>query len=267
MGIEGYTLYSLLGPAWHGRARVPQRVRARAWTATALVRSLFSMPNPYYRRSRPLALAAKWAGLVLVLLGLAGFFSIDTASRLLDAGLPGVLVVLFGLLGAGMFLVLVSGRIDAPSAAEVLAKDERPPILYLRSFSDDRAWATPSSFELQMRFGLGVLGPVIAIGRGDDRLPIIGVPRIYLSDDAGWKDEIRTWMSRAALLVFRAGRSDGLAWEMQIAFKTLPPERIVIVVPGRKVWRHFHAWARDTLPIALPETVGDAKPQGTVLIC
>ena len=214
--------------------------------------------DPYRFRSRGLAFVLRYTGLVLVLLFFAGFFSLETVDRLLGTEIIGTLIALFALLGVAMLMILMSGKLDAPSADEVLAADPRPPVLYLRSFTDDRAWATPSSLEFEMRAGLRVLGPVVALGRPEDRLPIIGVPRLYLGAAANWQEAVRQWMAGAALVVFRAGRSDGLDWEMRMAFETLAPRRLVIIVPGRKAWATFHAWAGEALPVSLPHQTGTA---------
>ncbi len=214
--------------------------------------------NPYSQRSRTLAFFLRYTGLALILIFLSGFFALDTVGSILGTDIFGTLVALFVLLIIAMFIILMSGRLDAPSAEDLLADDPRPPVLYLRSFVDDRSWSTPSGFERQMRFGLSVIGPVVALGRPGDALPIIGVPRLYLKAKDGWEDQVGTWMSRAALVIFRAGNSSGLCLEMSSAFKTLTPKQIVIVMPGQKTWQEFLNWADDALPVTLPEQTGDA---------
>ena len=214
--------------------------------------------DPYRFRSRGLAFVLRYTGLGLVLLFFWGLFSLETVDRILGTEIFGTLIALFALLGVAALMILMSGKLDALSADEVLAADPRPPVLYLRSFADDRAWATPSSLELEMRLGLRDLGPVVALGRPEDRLPIIGVPRLYLGTDANWQEAVRQWMAKASLVVFRAGRSDGLDWEMRMAFETLAPRRLIIIVPGRKAWAAFHAWADTVLPVSLPQQTGTA---------
>ena len=214
--------------------------------------------DPYSKRSHLLALFFRYTGLVLVLLSFSDFFFLDITGCFLGTEIFGTLAVLFLIIAAGLYMILLSGRLDAPSAKEILADDPRPPVLYLRSFGSDRSWGTPSGIELQMRFELSVIGPVVAIGRPGDVLPIIGVPRKFLKDDDNWEDYVKEWMSRAALVVFRVGTSSGLCLEMMMAFKNLAPKQIVIIIPGKKAWKEFLGWANDTLPVILPEHTGNA---------
>ena len=182
--------------------------------------------DPHDRRSSIAMFVLRYGGLLLILGGLGGL--LGWAADLIQLNLVPLLVLVPGLIGAGLLAILFSGRLDALSAKELMAKDPRPPIIYLRSFASDRGFATPSGLELQMRFGLSSLGPTVALGRPGDRLPIIGVPRLYTSDD-DWQSQVSEWLEQAALVVILAGLTEGLDWELREVGRVVSPQRIVVI--------------------------------------
>jgi hypothetical protein len=140
-----------------------------------------------------------------------------------------------------------SQRQAAPTAAEAMAADPRPPVLYLRSFHDDgsqlidadlgplaRWWAgllaLPTAEE-QSTAALDAVGPVVAIGRPDEPLPELGAARLYVADDR-WQAEVLSLMDRAALVVLRIGASPGLVWEIDQSLVRLPRRRLFLSVLG-----------------------------------
>lgn len=109
----------------------------------------------------------------------------------------------------------------------ILANSIRRPVLYLRSFDiDDEVGA---SWKVQLvRFvpvtvfsvrsetslvrQLKRVGPVVALGRPDEKIPRLGALRYYASDDE-WQDVIHRLMETAQLIVFKPGKSLSLFWE------------------------------------------------------
>ena len=89
----------------------------------------------------------------------------------------------------------VGKRLRAPSVAELLAGDPRPPVVYLRSFAadlgaavdeivgDGRLILPAATDEEALVEVLSAIGPVIAIGRPAEKLPLRGAARLYVSDD------------------------------------------------------------------------------------
>ena len=209
--------------------------------------------NPYSRRSRVLAVILRYGGGLLIVTGLANLV-LGFAVQLFELDNLWSYVVSFGCIVLGLLAVLVSGKFDALSAEELLRRDPRPPVLYLRSFEQDRAFAAPSGLELQMRFGVSGIGPLVGLGRPGDRMPIIGVPRLY-AKSTNWEQQVSDWLHQAALVVIRAGLSDGLDWELGEIGRCVAPQRIV-VIPGRskKVWNGFV----DRFPLRLPRQLDDA---------
>ena len=117
----------------------------------------------------------------------------------------------------------------APSAATARSRDNRPPILLLRSFRDDETrvllsgwsaspWGTNTTLEELVVDCLAGHGPVVAIGRPGEALPPLGAAREYV-DHGSWQQRVRIGTRyhdltllrehEAALLTEQARRLDG----------------------------------------------------------
>jgi hypothetical protein len=155
---------------------------------------------------------------------------------------------------------------------EVVGSDPRPPILYLRSFRDERAIFAeldrpPAGRVVQfMRRRLAdqhehyltldrylkaevesLLGPLVALGSPRDRLPDFGATRSYVDGGAdrgashereAWRDEVRDLMDVACVILVRPGVTCALEWEMrQVRAQHLEHKLMVVTSPygaGRK---------------------------------
>jgi len=161
-------------------------------------------------------------------------------------GIP-FLLLLFVLMFFALALLRRGRRTEALTAAEAMARDPRPPVLYLRSFQDDAAvalagggwrlprrigrlmvWATP---EQELSRILNRIGPVVAIGKPGEPLPELGAARVYVAH-ADWQAVVGDLMRKAALVVVRVGESPGVLWEIEQALQHLPRERLLLVVLG-----------------------------------
>lgn len=135
-------------------------------------------------------------------------------------------------------------RLLQVSAHELMERDPRPPIVYLRSFADDElaVWETEADplaryWRKALSFLVGVdgmrrafkptqrleetladvarlFGPYIAIGEPGEKLPDAGAARAYVSHDA-WREQVDTWIRRAQKLVMIGGVSPGVLWELE----------------------------------------------------
>ena len=94
----------------------------------------------------------------------------------------------------------------APSAQYALQKDHRPPILFLRSFSDDAAANGGQRFEELISPWFTRYGPLVAIGDPRDGLPDLGAYRDYVADE-NWQKLARTYIDAAAVIVMIPGQS------------------------------------------------------------
>jgi TM2 domain-containing membrane protein YozV len=139
-------------------------------------------------------------------------------------------------------------KYEAVPAAAALARDPRPPVVYLRSFgADDEIlvtggglWARLGSYmhytavispEQELAWILSRVGPVVAIGKPGERLPELGAARLYVGDDE-WRETVGGLLARAALVVIRAGDTANLWWEIDQAMTQCAPGRVVIVALG-----------------------------------
>ncbi|MEM1296020.1 MAG: hypothetical protein AAGH89_11690 [Verrucomicrobiota bacterium] len=115
----------------------------------------------------------------------------------------------------------------ATGGEEALSGDSRPPILYLRSFADDK---TVYLEEEQLAGVFGPAGPFVAIGRPGERLPQLGAARLYVADE-DWQDRVLELMQRAQLVVLFGGETPGLGWELRQLRLHVDPHRVVFLVP------------------------------------
>lgn len=183
-----------------------------------------------------------WFGLV---------FALSQVSRLS----PQFLITSLGLFAfAAWKLVRLGLRLKAPTAQEILQKDPRPPVLYLRSFESDKRtitrqtskwWNAFSQMEFVTGWSFGTrrleevntkilkyLGPVIAVAPPGENLPQLGAARLSLPDDQ-WRDGVRNLMRKSQLIIIEHGVSSGLKWEMSEAFRLEPFKPILICAPVR----------------------------------
>lgn len=122
--------------------------------------------------------------------------------------------------------------LTTPPAVEVL-KQDRPAIVYLRSFDDEqsilkryrRAWPTE---EEQVTAAFEPYGPLIAIHNPATELPAPGAARLSASNDT-WKDEVRKRVDEAAFVIVRLGDSPGVLWELNLVIRRLPPSRVLLL--------------------------------------
>lgn len=197
-----------------------------------------------------------------------------------DPGAGSLLVFLFGL---PLWFLAMRGykrvqQVLAPRADEVLASDSRPPVLYLRSFDEDpvterwprmnlNTWDVKTE-EQHLAAALESIGPPVAVGLPGERLPDLGVSRMYVAEDE-WQSTITALMTQAQVVIFRAairpGRGQGLMWEVRRAAELVPPERLLFVVPrDREKYEAFRQEARLHLGRELPEHQRPRSRSGTI---
>jgi hypothetical protein len=181
--------------------------------------------------------------------------------------------VLFAVEVLWLKLYNYGGRLSAPSAADVLAKDKRPPILLLRSFDDDHVEVSSrdkssrelmwflgqkpaATFEVVLERLLKTAGPVIAIGRPGESLPPLGAARLWVSNDE-WQARVMELLGKCQRVVMIMGEIEGrpgLTWEFQRLLECGSPEKVVFVVPpvseevAAERWERYRALSLGKLP-------------------
>lgn len=213
---------------------------------------------PQSLRGRGVSLTLRILGVVVIAVSVLGsqLIGIDSAS-------PCVRIIGYACSTAFLYL---GNRAGSQSASRILEQDQRPPILFLRSFRDDGR----GSFNLtdwrstllgiqavQAAHVLGPLansnpirlfrllvgrggdtaeeqlagymrqhGPFIAIGRPREGLSTGGAARDYVSDDM-WRARVDEWMSRARKIVIQPGATTGIWWEIERALAEIPRDKLI----------------------------------------
>jgi len=174
--------------------------------------------------------------------------------------------------GMGGWCFMRGKRLCAITAHDLLAQDSRPPVIYLRSFNDDKVtkegtvsdiwdifttflWDSQTEEELLVEV-LTEIGPVIAIGIPGEELPELGAARLYVGD-AEWRQVVHSHLERAKLVGLRLGDTPGFWWELEHSVKTLAPSQLLLIVPFQKSrYDAFREKAAGHFPHPLPEYGG-----------
>ena len=189
------------------------------------------------------------------------------------------------LLAIGAIVSRRARRLTAVDAYRLMRQDSRPPVLYLRSFRDDKlkllsaTLGRPSLFErfTPRRFDpfeeviarhLAGTGPVIALNPPGTKLAPLGAARESLDSDA-WQATISDWMAQAALIVLiipPAAVTDGLTWELDtISASQHWPKTLILTppVPADALsdrWRAFRDSCGAHWPFSVPLTLEGPGP-------
>jgi len=262
-------------------------VRDEPWSLRVIFARVFSVPYSLFfaTRGRAAAMVLVAMGFVVSALVVAGIVQVErvdqnattAAAELCSRGDPAMLeqclatgrvsalqaeiggpAVLRPLaLLAGVFLarlLIRSGKRRAiRTAAEAIERDDRPQILFLRSFVDDQVeladgrW-TPARWLLNVGRGkvpldhllieeFSVYGPVVALGRvtenGRERFPPFGAARVYcaLGD---WREEVHRRSYAAGAIIMCVSESDGaesgVGWELTLLAQPELREKTLFVV-------------------------------------
>jgi hypothetical protein len=151
-----------------------------------------------------------------------------------------------------------------------MRRDQRAPVLLLRSFIDDdlqgredRKWfRSADTFEEVLTDQLWLFGPVLAIGQPGEPIPRAGAAREYVSHER-WKERVHALANDASLIVLVAGQTPGIAWELENAGRMGNLQKTVLVLPNGSESESLQRYAllrqgiTDTsvtarLPVALP---------------
>jgi hypothetical protein len=189
-----------------------------------------------------------------------------------------------GLLVLGAVILWVARRLRSVDARRLMLRDPRPPVLYLRSFGDDklRLWTatfgrpslierfTPRRFdrfeEVLVRY-LSRYGPVIAVNPPGTRLAPLEAARETI-EPADWHSAVADWMAHAALIVFLAPPSrvtQGLHWELRTVAERGQLDKALVVVPPVSAeqlqarWRAFGTACAGLWPFTVARPLADPR--------
>lgn len=196
-------------------------------------------------------------GGLLVFVGLAlVIFGFVAAIRADWDGVTMIVVFVPLFLGAA-WLVGVGRRIAQLSAIDSLIGDTRAPITYLRSFEEEGAMKAffgiddqptnagiallevlymlagrrATSMEVELARVLSAYGPFIAIGQPGERVPHAGASRVYVGHD-DWRGVITTAMRESQVVIWQAGTTPGIFWELAAIVEICSPRHVVLLMPN-----------------------------------
>ena len=151
------------------------------------------------------------------------------------------LLVLIGVLLVARALWRVGRRLNLRHRNEVILRD-KPPVLLLRSFTDDVA-GIPSNMLIARLFRrrkrleemigeqLTTAGPFVAIGKPGERLPQLGASRLYVGDSE-WQTVVQSYIARSDLIILIAGKTHWVQWELVNVLRQGRIAGLLIVFPG-----------------------------------
>ncbi len=148
----------------------------------------------------------------------------------------------------GYFLLIYARSHFQPKVEALFAADARMPIVFLRSFADDEKIGYQSADSALIDFSLesslaghfSRLGPFVAVGAPEDKLPHLGAARAALSDDQ-WQGTVLGWMDRAQIIVLMAGITHWVNWELQTIVARGHAGKLILVFPQSRI---FLPWRR-----------------------
>ncbi|MBN1666211.1 MAG: hypothetical protein JW862_03960 [Anaerolineales bacterium] len=193
----------------------------------------------------------------------------------------GAAVLIFGLLVYPRLLRWLRRRTQAsqPDAATVMAKDSRPPVFYLRSFREDGSrdqgvifvwfpfptYLPKPTYEEQIAPYFKRIGPFVTLSAANFGPPELGASRL-MTDDANWQQSFLDLIRRCSLVVFRAGDSQSLIWELNQLIRRVDPRKVIIYLQigddaDRAVqqarYARFVGLTTPIFPLALPAVRGN----------
>jgi hypothetical protein len=161
---------------------------------------------------------------------------------------PGGVLVL-QLLGLGRMANNAARQHAAKLYQSVREWDDRPPVLFLRSFDQDKVPIPAQTRDpiLQWPAGLGraqeldelileagaPFGPIIAIGDPRNPIPPLGAARIFVRNaDQDWKSVVADLIAACRAVVICPHTSSGVAWEIeQVRPPTVLARTIILASP------------------------------------
>ena len=236
----------------------------------------------HIRVDRPVGLIWFVVGCTLFLLG-AGVYSY-ALDRWMNpsgtgSGAPASLLRLIDSLTLGIEIIgalcIIKGRsYFLPRAEAVLAMDKRPPILYLRSFLDEKPkylsfdWGglrIDRSLEMKISKYFQVFGPLVAIGSPRDKVPKLGALRLMRSDEE-WQTEVTGLMVASRWLVASVGVSSWIKWELSEIVSRGHLSKTVFLLPATQRDERIKALV-DSLPMEHNRALSQLPLTTPVLAC
>lgn len=183
------------------------------------------------------------------------------------------------LIVAGAFVRYRGKQHVTRGKAALRDSDPRPPVVFLRPFTEDASgagqiltavfWAKLigglASTEEQLADAVSAVGPLTAIGLPGETLPTPGAIRVYHSDE-DWKNEVDGLLRKARLAIVQPGKSEGVQWELEHAIKTIDRDKLLLLLLHVKEpdYRELARRLHDDLGLTLPAHPGSRRMSGLI---
>ena len=182
---------------------------------------------------------------------------------------------IFGL-AAGTWAVTTGLRMRLRDGWDVLRRDPRPPVIFLRPFLEDERVRYNSpvgkrigadvpkadavgkvTTEPKIGRTLRSIGPFVAVGKPGQWLASFGAARIYL-DDHEWQDTVAFLTAKAMAIVLQPDER-GTLWELELTVQRVDPRRILMLVPNAGLrplgFERVRRLTGQVLPVPLPANI------------
>lgn len=184
----------------------------------------------------------KRRAIILALLGVAVLIGVQAVPLPPNTGTgrPVLKLYQFASLFGFLLLILAQRYLQTP-AANLLAGDKRPPVLFLRSFPDDEKPQfklldnsfLDFSLETRLAKHFRHFGPFVAVASPRDTIPQLGAARTTVADPQ-WQSNIVAWISRANAIVLYAGKTHWVNWELARIIDANGIGKLILLVPELK---------------------------------
>ena len=247
---------------------------------TAPARRAASVPQLWTGRRRLRVTCYTAISTVCVLTGLLTMVLYGLGAVLTSPGYDYNIRIVFvgtALVAAGALLRRRARRLAALDADEVLRRDQRPMVLYLRTFADDSLTIRTATyarrsfidrlsprrferFEEVLVRNLTMIGPVVALNPPSTNLAPIGAARETLDADH-WQSTIAGWMTDARFIVVGAApeaMTPGFGWELRMVDSQRLWSKTLLLLPPvpdvtmRARWERFTKVFTDTAMASHP---------------
>ena len=179
------------------------------------------------------------------------------------------------LFGASKWLIDIGRQMKTLDGMDLLKRDPRPPVIYLRPFSEDERMTrdgpvgeriggagvtsghrvSPASREREISRTMTEIGPFVALGKPGDRLAPLGAARLYVSD-VEWQPTVEAFLRRANAVVLQPEMTHGAWWELVAVANIVDLRRVLILVPNPSVrplgYVRVQRLTVNVLPVPLP---------------
>lgn len=158
--------------------------------------------------------------------------------------------VFVGFIFFGFLLVWLGRQYRAreKSIEKIWATSKQKPILYLRSFLNDKESSISTrgglilpdaTLEMRIRSATKRLGPLIAIGDPKEDMPTIGAVRSYYEHD-DWQQRFKQYAKDAQLIILSIGLTESVMWELNELLRMKLEDKLVLHVKlPQQEWENF----------------------------